>query len=81
MSDPMTLNDLETRLAELRALGATGDEPVFLEGTVITGIEGLAITTRTRARQAALCEPATIGIGRIVRIWGVPDREPEDLKR
>ncbi|MBK1722801.1 hypothetical protein CKO23_11155 [Thiocystis violacea] len=74
----MTLNDLETRLAELRDLGATGEEPVFLEGSVITGIAGLKITNVTRARQAALCEPATMGIGRIVRIWGVPARDAED---
>lgn len=76
MTAPMTLNDLEARLAECRRLGATGEEPVFLEGSVVTGIEGLKITTVTRARHASLCSPATLGSGRIVRIWGVPEPAP-----
>lgn len=69
----MTLSELETRLAELRRLGATGDEPVILEGSVLTGMDGLKISTVCRARNAALCSPATMGTGRIVRIWGVPE--------
>ncbi|WP_043756721.1 hypothetical protein [Imhoffiella purpurea] len=75
MSEPMTLNDLEARLAECRRLGATGEEPVFLEGTVVTGIEGLKISTLMRARYAGLCSPATIGNGQIVRIWGAGSRD------
>jgi hypothetical protein len=71
--EPMTLEDLERRLAELRKLGATGKEPVFLEGSVTTGIEGLKISTRTRARNAGLCNPLSMGIGQIVRIWGLPE--------
>ncbi|TCT21177.1 hypothetical protein [Thiobaca trueperi] len=74
---PLTLRDLETQLADCRRLGATGDEPVFLEGSVITGIEGLKITTRTRARQVALCAPATLNVGQIVLIWGVPEQDRE----
>lgn len=73
ISKPLTLNELEQKLSELRKLGATGEEPVFLDGTVATGVEGLKISTRTRAYNAALCEPLTMGIGRIVNIWGVPD--------
>lgn len=68
-SEPMTLNDLEKKLRDVRELGATGEEPVFLEASVITGVEGLTIKTNARARNVALCSPVTLGIGRIARIW------------
>jgi len=69
---PLTLNELEQQLSKCRELGASGDEPVFLEGSVVTGIEGLKITTITRAHHAGLCAPQTMGIGKIISIWGVP---------
>jgi|GEM_PF-6081597 len=76
---PLTLNELEQKLSELRKLGATGYEPVFLDGTVVTGVEGLKISTRTRAYNAVLCQPLNMGIGQIVNIWGVPDSQEESL--
>jgi len=69
----MTLKDLEAQLAECRELGAAGDAPVYLECSVMTGI--VRVSLITRARHAALCEPASMGGEQIVRIWGVPERE------
>jgi hypothetical protein len=69
---PLTLNELEQQLKKCRELGATGEEPIFLEGTVVTGVEGLKISTRTRAYNAALCDPLTMNIGQIINIWGIP---------
>lgn len=69
----MTLDALEAQLAECRKLGASGTVPIFLECSVMTGIVRVSLTTR--ARHAGLCEPANMGGERIVRIWGVPERE------
>lgn len=75
---PMTLDMLEMELKQARELGASGDEPVFLEGTVRTGINGLKISTITRAYHANLCNPVSLGVGPIISIWGVPDKEEEE---
>ena len=73
----MNLEELESRLAEIRRLGATGQEPIIIEGIVATGIDGLKISTVCSARNAALCQPASLGLGPIVRIWGVPGSRKE----
>ena len=70
----MTLQELQDKLQELYALGATGYETVFLEGAVVTGVEGLKISTRTIAKNAGLCRPHNIKNHlQIVNIWGTPD--------
>ena len=69
---PITLDELEEQLKVCRELGATGAEPVFLDCSVVTGIEGLKISARTRAHHAGLCEPLTMQIGKIINIWGIP---------
>ena len=72
----MTLKELEGYCERARKLGADGTEAVYLEGTAATGVEGVKISVRVRARNAGLCEPASFPDGktrRIFNIWGVPD--------